>query len=344
MADPPGHPRTGALLPRGVRAAVAAFCLAALLIAAGWALVAPATSVEPTLVSIGTGGKTGVYYLAGGTICGLVNDRRWEQGIRCLTESSNGSIDNLRDVRSGARTFGIVQSDWQYHAVNGTGVFEAAGPDRELRSVFSLFPEAFTVVAHPDAGIATFDDLKGKRVSLGPAGSGGRATMSVVMHALGWTDADFAYVSDLGMTAVPHGLCSGEVDAAVFIVAHPNLTVEDMVGSCDAMLVPVADPALGRLVADNPYYSTFEIPAGTYAGQTTSVPTFAITATLVTSSRTSPTVVYQVTKSVLDNLDKVRDAHPAFADLQRSSMETRGLTAPLHEGALRYFRHPPDLD
>jgi TRAP transporter TAXI family solute receptor len=311
--------------------------LAGLLAIVGWAAASSAAGLEPTLISIGTGGKTGVYYLAGGAICDLVDDHRWEHGVRCLALSSDGSVDNLRAIRSGERPFGIVQSDLHHHAVRGTGVFEDAGPDRELRSVFALFSEPFTVVARPDAGIAGLADLKGKRVSLGPAGSGGRATMSVVMDEMGWTDADFAYVSDLAMSALPGALCGAEIDAAVFIVAHPNLTLEDVMTSCDATLVPVEGPGIDRLVAENPYYSTFEIPAGAYPGQSTPVPTFALAATLVTSSRTSPAVVREVTKAVFENFDAFRDFHPAFAGLDKSRMVTEGLTAPFHEGALRYF-------
>jgi TRAP transporter TAXI family solute receptor len=299
-------------------------------------LAMPAAGIEPTLVSIGTGGTTGVYYLAGGAICGLVNDHRWEHGIRCLAESSGGSIDNLRDVRSGARTFGIVQSDWLYHAVQGTAVFAEAGPDRELRSVFGLFPEPFTVVARPEAGILAFRDLKGKRVSLGPSGSGGRATMRVVMQEMGWVDTDFAYIADLAMPDVTRALCDGEVDAAVFIVAHPNLTVEDMVSSCGAVLVPVDGSEIDGLVAANAYYAATEIPAGTYADQASGVPTFALTATLVTSSRTSPTVVYELTKAVFDNFEAFRAVHPAFEELDKVRMIS-SQTAPLHEGALRYL-------
>ena len=258
--------------------------------------------------------------------------------MRCLAQSSNGSIDNLRAIRSGEESFGIVQSDWHHHAARGTGVFEDAGPDRELRSVFALFPEPFTVVARPDAGISKFADLKGKRVDLGPAGSGGRATMNVVMDGMGWRDADFAYVSDLGMSALPRALCGGEIDAAVFIVAHPNLTLEDMVTSCDAALVPVEGPGINRLVAENPYYFAFEIPAGTYRGQATSVPTFALAATLVTSSRTSPAIVYELTKAVFENFDAFRDVHPAFAELEKSKMVTEGLTAPLPRRRTALFR------
>jgi TRAP transporter TAXI family solute receptor len=300
------------------------------------AVAAPAVGIEPTLVSIGTGGKTGVYYIAGGAICGLVNDHRWQHGIRCLTESSGGSIDNLTDVRSGARTFGIVQSDWLYHAVQGTAVFADAGPDRELRSVFGMFPESFTVVARPAAGILAFRDLKGKRVSLGPSGSGGRATMRVVMQEMGWADTDFAYIADLAMPDVPRALCNGEVDAAVFIVAHPNLTVEDMVSSCGAVLVPVDGPEIDDLVVANVYYAPSEIRADTYPDQASGVPTFALTATLVTSSRTSPTVVYELTKAVFDNFDAFRAVHPAFEELDKMRMIS-GQTAPLHEGALRYL-------
>jgi TRAP transporter TAXI family solute receptor len=307
------------------------------LLAVGWAATSPAAGLEPTLISIGTGGKTGVYYLAGGAICDLVDDDRWEHGVRCLALSSNGSVDNLRAIRSGEESFGIVQSDLHHHAVRGTSVFEDAGPDRELRSVFALFPEPFTVVARPDAGISEFADLKGKRVNLGPAGSGGRATMNVVMDEMGWTDTDFAYVSDLPMSALPQALCGGEIDAAVFIVAHPNLTLEDAMTSCDATLVPVEGPEINRLDANSPYYFAFEIPAETYTGQSTPVLTFALAATLVTSSRTSPAVVREVTKAVFDNFDAFRDFHPAFAGLEKSKMVTEGLTAPFHEGALRYF-------
>ena len=216
--------------------------LAGLLAVVGWAASSAAAGLEPTLISIGTGGKTGVYYLAGGAICDLVDDRRWEHGVRCLALSSSGSVDNLRRRPQRRGAFGIVQSDLHHHAARGTGAFVDAGPDRELRSVFALFPEPFTVVARPDAGIAGFADLKGKRVDFGPAGSGGRATMNVVMAEMGWADTEFAYVSDLAMSALPGALCGAEIDAAVFVVAHPNLTLEDVMTSCDATLVAVEGP------------------------------------------------------------------------------------------------------
>jgi uncharacterized protein len=311
--------------------------VAALSILSLWLGSAPAAGLDYRLVSIATAGRTGVYYFAGGTICGFVNAHRWAHGIRCIAEPTNGSIDNLRAVRSGRQSFGIVQSDWQFHAVTGGSVFEAAGPDQELRSLFSLFPEPFTVVARPDSGIASFTDLSGKRISIGPQGSGGRATMNVVMGAMGWTETDFAFVADLPMDALPGAICSGEIDAAVFIVAHPNLTVDELMTECSAHLVPMQELAVDALVATHPEYSRAEITGGTYTGQPTGIPTFALAATMVASARTSPVIVETLVRSVFENLDTLRAAHPAFADLDPAAMTSEGLTAPLHDAARKYF-------
>jgi uncharacterized protein len=311
-----------------VRAALAAFlfCLA---------IVRPATAADPVLVSIGTGSKTGVYYVAGGAICTLVDDRRWETGVRCLAEPSDGSIANLRDIRSGRRTFGIVQSDWLDAAVHGTGIFAEAGPDRELRTVLGLFREAFTVIVGPDAGIHGFDDLRGKRVSLGPAGSGGRATMGVLMESLGWTEADFSYVSDLAMSDSVRALCAGEIDAAVLIVGHPNLTVEEMASGCGATLIAPDAAVLGAFTAAHPDYTPYQIPAETYRGQPSAVTSFAVTAALVTSARTPPAVVATVARAVLDDFERFRAAHPAFAALEAADVLATPLAAPRHEGLSR---------
>lgn len=296
-----------------------------------------AAGLEQRLITVSTGGRTGVYYFAGGAICSFLNALRWSTGVRCLAKSTFGSIENLNAVRSGRTTFGIVQSDWQYHAVTGSSVFEAAGPDTELRAIFALFPEPLTVVAGPDTDIDRFVDLAEKRVSLGPAGSGGRATMYAVMNALGWTESEFAYVADLPMDALSSAICSGEIDAAVFVVAHPNLTVDDMVNDCDARLVPLEGESIDAIVEKQPHYVETEIPAGTYAGQTAGVPAFAIRATMVASARTAPSLVEMLVESVFNNLDELRASHPAFEDLDPQSMVTEGLTAPLHIGARQFY-------
>ncbi|MFN3662783.1 TAXI family TRAP transporter solute-binding subunit, partial [Yoonia sp.] len=154
--------------------------------AAAVAMTGGAVQAQDTFISIGTGGVTGVYYPAGGAICRLVNRDRAEHGIRCGVESTGGSIFNINAIRSGELEFGVAQSDWQFHAYNGSSEFEGSAFE-DLRAVFSLHPEPFTVVARANAGITNFEDLQGKRVNIGNPGSGQRGTMEVVMDALGWT-------------------------------------------------------------------------------------------------------------------------------------------------------------
>ena len=199
---------------------------------AGAAVLAGAPAVaQETFITIGTGGVTGVYYPAGGAICRLVNKDRAEHGIRCSVEATGGSVYNINTMRAGELDMGVVQSDIQYNAYKGEGAeFKEAGPFEELRAVFSLHPEPFTVVARADSGIQTFDDLKGKRVNVGNPGSGQRATMEVLMAAKGWKMSDFALASELKSAEQAQALSDNNVDAIVFTVGHPNGSIQEAIG------------------------------------------------------------------------------------------------------------------
>jgi len=296
-----------------------------------------AETAPPRLITVLTGDRSGVYYYAGGTICALVNAHRWSHGVRCIARQSGGSIENLQKLRRGDADFAIVQSDWQFHAVTGTAVFEGRGPDRSLRSVMALYPEPFSILARGTSGIARFSDLVGKRVSIGPAGSGGRATMETVMSEMGWTTADFAYLADLKATDLAKALCSGDIDAAVLVIAHPNLAVEDILSSCDIVLVPVDREITDSLVAKRPFFFRYAIPSGTYPGQTSNVDTFALSATLVTTAQTPPAAVRTLAEALVEGLPEFRARHPSFAELDTGQRLREGLTAPLHGAAQRFY-------
>ena len=305
------------------------------------ALLVPAGALSadrpPTLITVGTAGKAGIYYPAGGAICTLVNEARFGHGIRCLAESTKGSVYNLKALRAGDLDLALVQSDWQYHAVNGTDAFAEVGPNNDLRSVFSLHQESFTVIARSDSGIRNFDDLKGKRVNVGPPGSGNRATTEIVFAAMGWTMADLALATELPSDEQARALCDGRIDAVVFIVGHPNRSIQDTIMSCDAVLVPVTGPAIDLLVAEHPYYWKATIPDGMYEGTPEAIKTFGLGATLVASSRTHPLIVYEVVKAVFENLEEFKQRHPALANLEKTRMVSDGLSARIHPGALRYY-------
>lgn len=305
--------------------------------AAVMAVMAPAAMAEE-FITIGTGGVTGVYYPTGGAICRLVNKGRKDHGIRCSVESTGGSVYNINTIREGELEFGVAQSDWQYHAFNGTSKFEGQGPFEGLRAVFSVHPEPFTVVARADSGIASFDDLKGKRVNIGNPGSGARGTMEVLMEAKGMSADDFALASELKPAEQAAALCDNQIDAMVFTVGHPSGTIQEATTACDSVLVNVDGEAVDKLIADNSFYRTATIPGGMYRGSDNDTNTFGVGATFVTSADVSDDAVYAVVSSVFENFDDFKKLHPAFANLKPEEMATAGLSAPLHPGAAKYYK------
>lgn len=291
---------------------------------------------EDSVITLGTGAVTGVYYPAGGAICRLVNRTRKEHGIRCFVESTGGSIANINAIRDGELNFGIVQSDWQYRALVGDHVFENPAPYNELRSVFSLHSEMFTVVAGKHSNIRKFADLRGKRINL--TDSGLRQTLGSLVAGQKNSAEYFAHISELKPTDAVKALCDGRVDAMVMALGHPNGMVQEITSVCGGRLIAIDGPEVDRLIAQTPYYARTAIPGGLYAGNSQNVPTFGVKATLVTSSDTPDEVVYQLTKAVFDNFDSFKTLHFVFSTLDRDRMVFAGLSAPLHPGALRYFR------
>ena len=287
-------------------------------------------------ISIGTGGVTGVYYPTGGAICRLVNKMRKETGIRCSAESTGGSIYNINTIRAGELEFGVAQSDWQYHAFNGTSKFEDKGKFEDLRAVFSVHPEPVTIIARDDSGIANITDLKGKRVNIGNVGSGTRGTWEVIEEAMGWQRSDLRLASELKSAETGQAVCDNKIDAYFWLVGHPSALTQESLATCPTHLVNATGAAIDKLVADNSYYRTATIPAGMY-NNAEDVKTFGVGATFVTSATVSEKVVYTVVKAVFDNFDQFRKLHPAFANLNEQEMIRDSLSAPLHAGAAKYY-------
>jgi TRAP transporter TAXI family solute receptor len=287
-------------------------------------------------MTIGTGGVTGVYYAAGGAICRLVNKDRARHGIRCSVESTGGSVFNINTLKAGELDLGFAQSDIQYNALKGVGQFSGA-PFGELRSVFSVHPEPFTVVARKEAGVKSFADFKGKRFNVGNPGSGTRASLDELLAAMGWQLSDFSLASELKADEHGSALCDAKIDGFIYGVGHPSANIQDPTTTCGARLVPLTGPAVEKLVAERPYYAKAEIPGGLYPNNPDPTETYGVLATLVASAQTPADTVYQVVKAVFDNFEELKRLHPALANLKPDNMIKDGLSAPLHEGAVRYY-------
>jgi TRAP transporter TAXI family solute receptor len=312
--------------------------VAASIAAAGLAFGLPAAQAQQKFVTIGTGGVTGVYYPAGGAICRLVNKDRAKHGIRCSVESTGGSVFNVNTIRAGELDLGVAQSDVQFHATKGTSNFKKDGPFRELRAVFALHPEPVTVLGRKELNAKSFSDFKGKRFNIGNPGSGTRATAEELLAAMGWKLSDFSLASELKADEHGPALCDGKIDGFLYLVGHPSANIQDPTTVCGAKLANVTGPAVDKLVKQNPYYAHATIPGGMYPGNDQDTRTYGVVASVVSSSKVPADTVYAVVKAVFDNFDEFKKLHPAFANLKPENMVKDGLSAPLHDGAVKYYK------
>jgi TRAP transporter TAXI family solute receptor len=302
-------------------------------------LALPGTAqAQQKFVTIGTGGVTGVYYAAGGAICRLMNKDRKTHGIRCSVESTGGSAYNVNTIKSGELDFGMTQSDVQYQALKGEGPFKSGGAFGDQRAVFSIHPEPFTVLARKDAGVTKFEDFKGKRFNVGNPGSGTRNSLEELLVALGWKLSDFSLASELKADEHGPALCDNKIDGFFYGVGHPSANIQDPTTACGAKLIPLEGPAVDKLVKAHPYYAYATIPGGMYANNPNPTKTYGVLATLVTSAKVPDEVVYALVKAVFDNFDDFKKLHPAFAKLDAKEMIKNGLSAPLHPGAVKYYK------
>lgn len=314
------------------------YSLAPVAFAATAALSSAPAAAQQKFVTIGTGGVTGVYYAAGGAICRLVNKERASHGIRCSVESTGGSVFNVNTIKAGELDLGFSQSDVQYNAVKGEGQFKEGGAVGDLRAVFAVHPEPITVVARKEANVSKFEDFKGKRFNVGNPGSGTRSAMDELLQAIEWTQGNFSLASELKADEHGPALCDGKIDGFLYGVGHPSANIQDPTTTCGAQLVPLTGAAIDKLVADKPYYAKVTIPGGLYPNNANATETYGVLATVVASSKTPADTVYAVTKAVFDNFDEFKKLHPALAHLSPESMIKDGLSAPLHEGAERYYK------
>ena len=290
---------------------------------------------QERFITIGTGGQTGVYYVAGQSICRFVNRNA---DIKCNAPASGGGVANVNGLRSGEFNFGIMQSDHQYKALEGVAPFEKEGKMDDIRAVFSLQSEVFTVLARRDANIKSLDDLKGKRVNIGNPGSGQRDTLDEIMKVKGWDKSAFSLAAELKPAEQASALGDNNIDAMTYFVGHPNGAIQEATTTVDAMLVPITGEAIDKLLAEKSYYTKAEIAGGLYKGNDQPTQSIGGKAVLSTTAKVDDEVVYQLVKSVFENLERFQRLHPAFKDLKPEEMIKVGLSAPLHDGAKRYYQ------
>jgi uncharacterized protein len=314
------------LLATIVSASISAGCVAPVLIAGRMPF------------TIATGGAGGVYHSVGSAICRMFNLAEERLMRPCVAVISDGSATNIERARRGDTSLALSQSDVAYAAYRGEGRFAAAGPDAQLRTLIALHSEALAVIARADVGIDRFEELRGKRISVGKSGVLYADTRDDLLISYGWTTADFSLSLELGLAEQNGALCAGSVDAIMFQAAQPSGFIQEATIGCPARLLRLEGPAIARLLLAHPYYVVSMIPGGMYEGNPSTVPTFGTQTLLVTSARLSDELAYGVVKAVMENFADFRRLHPALSTLKTGEMMPSSVVTPIHPGAMKYYR------
>lgn len=303
---------------------------------------APASALE---ILVGSSQRNTFNYHVARVLCRLINGQATDLNCDVLAAEqgldSPDQVHTVTNVHNGALDLGIIDSGLQYDAANSSGQFEYFDINLEnIRSLFSLNGVPFTVVARDSGGLKSIVDLKGKKVNIGNPGSPQRAIMNNLMRVNGWGKRDFLLVEELPATQSQDmlALCFGTVDAVVRFNVHPNADTRHMVDLCSASLVDVSGATVDKLISDSPFYSAMSIPAGIYGSNDAAVPTLGLLDTVIASEDLDQGTAYKIVKVVFEHLDRLRASHPAFSALTPEKMYSRGLSAPLHPGALKYYR------
>lgn len=297
------------------------------------ALSQPARASQDIL--IGGGSVTGVYYQVALHVCNLLNKYNSES-YNCVGRPALGSVFNIRAVERGLLDVGVAQSDRNFEAVNGQGEFNGK-PQGNLRSLFSMHPETILLVTREDSGISKVSELRGKSVNIGNPGSGQRGNAEDVLRLHGLDSDNDIKAQGLQQQEASRALVDQKIDAFFYTVGNPAAAIEEPANSTEISIVPLNSDAIRDFVNERPYYVMTTIPSGTYTGVDKDVETYAVTATVVTNTGASEDMVYDLVKTIFENLSELQKAHKAFSVLTPESM-LQGLTAPFHPGALRYYK------
>jgi TRAP transporter TAXI family solute receptor len=297
---------------------------------------------EEIFITIGSGDFSGVYFPAGLAMARIINEKRDVHGIRAAVEATSGAVFNLNAIAAGYMEFGLTQADREYQAVNGLAEWAENGPRKNLRSLFSLHHESLTLVAAEDADIESLLDLKNKVVSTGNPGSASQhLIVQDALEAVGLDPQRDISMENVMASNAPVLLEDYRLDAFFYIVGHPSeIIIRALSGERKTRIIPISGPPIDRLISANKTYSRSVIPMKSLypgAGHRGDVITFGVVATMCTSSDVSADVVYTFVKELFENLDKLRNEHPALSHLTREGM-LEGLNAPFHRGALEYYR------
>jgi TRAP transporter TAXI family solute receptor len=290
----------------------------------------PAQAQE--FVTVLTGGTSGVYYPLGAALSKIYSEKI--QNVRPSVQATKASVENLNLLQQGKGEIAFTLGDSLAFAWEGNEEAGFKSKLSKLRGVTAIYPNYIQIVASQDSGIKTLADLKGKRLSVGAPKSGTELNARAILQGAGLSYQDLGKVEYLPFNESVELMKNRQLDATLQSAGLGVSSLKDLATSIPITVVEIPTSVVDKVGA--PYVKA-TIPANTYTGQGADVQTAAVVNYLVTRSDLSDDLVYQMTKTVFDNLGELTAAHSAAKEIKIESAMT-GMPVPMHPGAERYFK------
>ncbi len=305
--------------------------LLALLMVATLALASCAGGAEK--ITVATGGNTGTYYAYGMAMGPILQENT---GLTFDVQSTGASKANIQLIQTGEADMAVVQNDVMYYAYTGTDLFEGQ-QTQDFAAIGTLYPELCQIVASKASGIESIADLKGKRVSVGDAGSGVEFNAKQILEAYGIDMNADIEKQNLGFGPSADALKDEKIDAFFCVAGIPTTAITDLAMGTEISVLSVEDAEFDKLTEKYDFYTKQIIPAGTYAGVEEDVQTVAVMATYIVDADLDEETVYNITKAIFDNKDAIAAAHVKGAELDAEKAVEGIAAVPFHAGAVKYF-------
>lgn len=309
---------------------ILAVILAAVLMAS---LLLTGCTAEKTNLIMATGGTSGTYYSFGGAICQIFNTKL--DNMNVTAQSTGASKENIRLVGSKEAELAIVQNDVMDYAYQGIELFNGEKV-QNIRTVAVLYPEIIQIVVSPDSGINSIADMKGKRISVGDAGSGVEANAKQILEAYGMTFDDIQ-ASHLSFSESASAFKDKQLDGFFVTAGTPNPAIQEITAMQSIKLLSVDDATADKLIAKYPFYTKYTIKQDTYKGMEGDANTLAVMATLIAGSELSEDTVYKLTKALFDYQADLGSAHAKGKELSLEGA-VNGVSVPFHPGAEKFYK------
>jgi len=289
-------------------------------------------------ILLGTGEPGSFSYFTGRMICRVINSH--VDGVQCEPKPSSDDVYILTNIQGGSLDIGLVDSRMFQDAVNKMGYFEFLDIRYDnLRVLMPLYAVPVTLVARTDAGIASLNDLKGKRINMGAPRSPEHLAVETILNAKSWSETDFSLVQELSSSQSEDSMafCHGIIQAMVHLGVHPDPKLEQLLNLCKAQLVDMVDGDIQSMIDAHAAFSKMSIPAGIYPSQNTPVTTFGTNVLLVTSQDFDEDSAYKLIDAIYRHQKRFKSAHPALSPLTVEAARNYNTRLPQHPGAVRYF-------